>query len=235
MPSHCSEPHVCPPELRDRVMQHSPLTSSLDAAGRAAFDSQVVAHAWAEGEPLYTQGEPLRGLYMVMSGVVRLTQATDQGHELTVDLCGEGDVLGAMMPGEVRATTTAWASTTVCCLFLPAEKLTRMVGEHPQVGAAMLHLQQRTLQEAQTRKVHNATARVRSRVLETLGYLDGKFGRSLSNGGRILEAPIRREDIAGIAGTTLESTSREMSTLIKAGIVAPGRQRIELLKPLPEK
>ena len=113
MSSHCSEPHVCPPELRDRVMQRSPLTRDLDAAGRSAFDSHVVAHAWAAGEPLYTQGEPLRGLYMVMSGVVRLTQATEQGHELTVDLCGEGDVLGAMMPGEAQATVTAWASTTV--------------------------------------------------------------------------------------------------------------------------
>ena len=234
MPSHCSKPHVCPPELRDRVMQRSPLTRNLDAAGRRAFDSQVVAHAWAEGEPLYTQGETLQGLYMVMSGVVRLTQATSGGHELTVDLCGEGDVLGAMIPGEMQATVTASASTTVCCLFLPAEKLTRMVGEHPQVGAAMLHLQQRTLQEARTRKVHNATTRVRRRVLDTLAYLDGKFGRSLSDGSRRLDAPIRREDIAGLAGTTLESTSREMSGLVKAGIVAPGRQRIQLLKPLPE-
>src|SRR5699024_408615 len=148
---------------------------------------------------------------------------------------GEGDGLGAMMPGEAQAAGTAWASTTVCCLFRPAEKLTRMVGEHPQVGAAILHLQQRTLQEAQRRKVHNATARVRSRVLDTLDYLGGKFGRSLSDGGRILEAPIPREDIAGLAGTTLESTSRATSARVKGGVVAAGRQLIERPEPPPEK
>ncbi|MDO5032439.1 Crp/Fnr family transcriptional regulator [Corynebacterium sp.] len=231
---HCSTPHTCPPQVCERVMAHSPLTRGLDPAARRDFDSHVISLAWEEGSAIYTQGEALHGLYMVMSGIVRLSQSTAEGDEVTVDMCGPGDVLGSMVLGEPTAALGAWATTTVCCLFLPADKLSEVVTAHPPLAVALLHLQQRRLRESQTRKVQDATSRVRVRVLDALRYLDEKFGRTLADSTRLVDAPIRREDVAGLAGTTVESTSRAMSALVKRGVLAPGRQKIQLLAPLPK-
>jgi CRP-like cAMP-binding protein len=66
---------------------------------------------------------------------------------------------------------------------------------------------------------------VEQRIAHLLLRLARKFGQP-SEVGRLIQAPLSREDLAEMTGTTTESASRVISQWQKAGWIETGRQWI---------
>ena len=88
------------------------------------------------------------------------------------------------------------------------------------IGARQEELLQR-LQELSTECVEQ-------RVARTVLRLAGGDGAPPAQG---VELPVRRQDIAEMAGTTLHSVSRLVSRWAREGLVRAGRGRIVVLEP----
>lgn len=225
----CSHPHHCSTDVRMRVMARSPLTRDLTPEQHAELDTHLRAVAWAEGEPLMMAGETPGGVHLVMSGRVRVTRDTVDGEEITLDIAGPGDVIGPLDTAPVPVEDSAWAMETTCALFLRAETLGEVVATFPPLAMALLQLQQQRLTAGREREVAQSTRTVEQRVAGVLLQVAGRLGQSRPDGSVLLQVRLRRDDIAGMAATTVESASRAMAKMKRNGLIDSGREWVVLL------
>lgn len=212
-----------------QVLARSPLTKDLSRDQHAKLDRHLSAWAWAAGDPVVLAGEQVSGSYLVASGRARITKDTVDGHDITLDIAAEGDVIGPLYAHPSPATHSAWAMETTCALFLPAAALADIIQEYPAIAVAIITMQQDELAEAQVREVTQATWSVDKRVAAVLLRLDAKLGDTRRDGSRLLQARLRRDDIAGMAGTTVESASRALAKMKKTGAIESGREWIAIV------
>ena len=225
----CAHPHSCSDETRLRVLSDSPLTRALSPADRLDLNRHLTAWSWAEGDPLVVAGDELRGSYLVVSGRVRVTHDTADGDEITVDIAAPGDTVGPLRTEVAVAVDSAWAMETTCALYLPADALAGVVHDHPRFALAVMQAQQDRLAQAREQEIGHTTRSVEQRVCAALRQLNRKLGSRQRDGSSLLQVRLRRDDIAGLAGTTVESASRVMARLKKAGVIDSGREWVSIL------
>lgn len=227
--SSCARPHQCPVDVRLAAMARSPLTRDLTPDEHRDLDRYVSAWSWAEGDPVLLAGEEATGSYLVVSGRVRVTRDTVDGREITVDIAAPGDVVGPLHTRPTEAVDSAWAMETTCALYLPADTLATVVEKYPRIALAIMGMQQERLTQSRERDIGQTTKTAAQRVGAVLRRLDTKLGEPRADGSSLLQVRVRREDIAGMAGTTLESASRAMSAMKKSGVIDSGREWVAIL------
>lgn len=210
-------------------MSRSPFTRELSKAEHLELDKTLSAWSWAENDPLYLAGEQLSGSYLIVAGRVRVTRDTIDGKELTVDIATPGDVIGAIDTQPIPAVDSAWAMETTCALYLPATGLATVIEQHPSFALAMIRMQQQRLASARDHEINLTTTTVEQRVAIAVRTLGQKIGQRQPDGTLLIQVRIRREDVAGLAGTTVESTSRVLARLRKEGVIDSGREWIAVV------
>ncbi len=211
------------------VMARSPLTRELAVDEHRELDRHLSAWSWGEGQPILLAGDEATGSYLVVSGRVRVTRDTIDGRGITVDLAAPGDVIGPLGTAPAEAVDSAWAMETTCALYLPADSLAEVVEEHPRLALALLRMQQDRLAQSRERDIGRTTRSVEQRVGAVLRRLDDKLGHRREDGSSLLQIRLRRDDIAGMAGTTLESASRAMSKMKRFGLIDSGREWVAIV------
>lgn len=225
----CAQPHHCSPEVRLKAMARSPLLRDMDVDEHRDLDQYLSAWSWAEGDPVILAGDEITGSYLLVAGRARVTRDTIDGREITVDIAAPGDVIGPLHTHPVEVVDSAWAMETTCALYLPADSLAEVITRHPTLALSIVRMQQEHLTQSRERNVGQTTTTVEQRVGAALRRLDGKFGEHQQDGSSLLQVRLRRDDIAGMAGTTVESASRAMAKMKKAGIINSGREWVAIL------
>ena len=227
--SSCAHAHSCSAAVRLRAMAGSPLLGGLSPDQHRGLDGKLSAWAWNEGDPLVMAGEMAKGSYLIVAGRARVTRDTVDGKEVTVDIAAPGDVVGPLSTVTAEAPDSVWAMETTCALYLPADALADVVRDYPEMALSMLEMQHEKLAHSRTRKVAQSTRTVEQRVAEVILRLDEKLGQVRSDGSHLIQVRIRRDDVAGMAGTTIESASRAMSRMKRDGLIDSGREWIVVL------
>lgn len=225
----CAKPHSCPTEVRMKVLAKAPLTRELTDEQRAELDGHLSSWSWGEGDPILLAGEEATGSYMLASGRARITRDTADGREVTIDIAAPGDIIGPVSTTPTAAAHSAWAMETCCALFLPAAVLAEVVDAYPRVALGIIRFQERQLRHYRERESAQLSSTVEQRVAATLLRLGKKLGATQPDGSRLLQVRLRRDDIAGMSSTTIESASRAMSKMKKAGLIDSGREWVSLL------
>lgn len=212
------------PGVRDRttraedleVLSKVPIFSALNAEDRA----QVLAHSrqvvLSARDVLWLEGQKAEHLGIVLSG--RLSVVRQQRRrDVIVDVAGPGDVLG-----EVALTLKATYQFQVRCfrrarvMLVPTHTLRAILERRPALAVALsLDLARQVLRL--TRHVEALSAGgVEQRIARVLVSLTERFGEPFP-GGILVPVRLRREDLASLAATTLESASRHVSAWQKKG------------------
>ena len=91
------------------------------------------------GQTIFARGDAARGLYVILSGRVRLSIVTDDGRELSFAHAVEGGVFGeiAALDGGAR-TSNATAITRVEAAWLPQETLSAAIAENARLARAAI-------------------------------------------------------------------------------------------------
>lgn len=101
--------------------------------------------------------------------------------------------------------------------------------EHPRVGLRVLDDVSARLARTQSDIGGQATRTVPQRVATALLRLADKLGEDRGPQGIMLEVPLSRADLAGLARSTPESVSRIMSRWKRDGLIDSGRRWTALL------
>jgi CRP-like cAMP-binding protein len=179
---------------------------------------------------VFRQGEPAREFFLLLTGLVRLSQLTEQGDEILVRLVVPGEVFGylALVPGERYAVMAqviqpgrlvAWSQTTMLQLLQAS----------PQAAANLIKIALRDAASSYDRTRRLIADPVRRRVLWALAELVRTIGVRTPHEMIVLD--IRQRDLADFVGTNIFTTSRELSKLECQGMLKTGRGHILVLQP----
>ena len=180
------------------------------------------------GQELYGEGEPAMGLLLVVRGVVKLVRALDSGRDIIIELLGRGDLLGeAALSDEGRADSRAVCVHPSTLLLLPRQNMLAFVASNPDAIRNVLAVLHASLVRAHQRVEDMAVFGVRQRIARFLIRLADWTGRV--DGGRVhVPLALSRQELAGMVGTTMETTIRIMSALRREGLVEPARRGVVL-------
>lgn len=218
-------PHRCPRPVRMAVLARAPYFRGLSEPDLDGIDRRMQTRSWAADDVIYAAGDPGDALYLVAEGTVKLSQVTPAGTATVTEILVPGELLGAMGTlGEPYHLQTASALVGSCTLRIDQADFREVLSEHAVVALRVLDDVAARLARAHSDIGGQTTDTVAQRVATTLLRLADKLGRDRGAAGVLLEVPLSRADLAGLARSTPESVSRVMSRWKKERIIDSGRR-----------
>jgi len=206
----------------------------LDGLPPTAIE-EVIARARIQalerGGRLFDQGEPVERAHVLLSGAVRIGQTGADGGEVVIRFIGPGEVFGSVAiftdhcyPADglamIDSIEASWAHAD----------LLNLIARYPRIAVNLVAIVGSRLAELQNRVREMATQRVECRIANTLLRLSHQSAQA-SNAEAMIGFPLRRKDIADIAGTTLHTASRTLSEWRRKGWIADDKRGLILLLP----
>lgn len=189
-----------------------------------------------KGETLILEGEKLKGLYCVRSGVTKLAKLGANGKDQILKLAAKGELLGKhSLVNKERSRIEVTAVEDVDFCYIPNEAIENVLKENPNFSMGMLQDALKELTQTEEFLLNIAHLNARQRIAHILLYIQ-TFGTDENGFFRLL---LSREDIAAMAGVATESAIRILSTfkkekLIRAATRRIGIQNFEELKRIAE-
>ena len=169
-------------------------------------------------EAIFLQGDPTDRVWIVHDGRVKIVRQDETGREAIIEVIPPGEVFGGgaiLLPAQ-PATARAM-SETVETLSLSRSAYFGFLQAHPEVMLRLLRMLGGRLHSSIELSAL-AGERVERRLVHILLKLAGRTGRPDPEG-MLISIPLSRQDLADMAGTTLETTIRLMSRFRRDGLV----------------
>ena len=219
-----------PESTRDRLRRLR-LFSELEdeALDRLAGLSRIL-HLTRK-EPLFGEGEPYRGMFVVLEGLAVVYKVSDDGRMLILHVCRPGDTLAdgplfeaqdAGYPAHSRATRDSEI------LFLPKAEFIPFLKCHPEVAWEMLKEFAARMKELGLRLEGVTLSEVSSRVAQYLLREVEASGVAADEQPELM-LPLTKGSIASYLGTVHETLSRTFAKLIKEKVISVEGSRVTIL------
>ncbi len=186
------------------------------------------------------------GFYAVLSGRVRIYQASAAGKEITLHAPGPGEVFAeaAVFQGG-RYPAAAQTLEASELLFIERVRLRALLAEDPELALAMLGLMAQRLRflvnKIETLTLKEAPARLASHLLLLAAAQRGVDAATFAELAAALEADaatsltvtltLPKGHLATLLGATPETLSRALRSLADRGFIVLDNKRVTLLDP----
>jgi CRP-like cAMP-binding protein len=179
---------------------------------------------------VFLEGDPARSLNLLAEGRVKVIRETEEGREIILRQIVPGEIFGGAGGwGESVYPATARAQEDAVVLQLPAAAFTALLRAQPDFALAVIHELGVRLREAEARIRDLQSERVERRLARALLRLSNKTGAQTEQT-TAAGVPLTRQDLAELAGTTISTASRTLSTWEQQGLIAAGRERVTILR-----
>lgn len=216
---------------RARFLGTVPLFHHLSPATLSAVAERIRMLRVEDGEFVFLAGTRADAVNLLAEGRIKVIRETEAGQEVILRMIQPGEMFGGAGGwGEEHYPASAVALGSAIVLRLPSEAFATLVAEHADFAMAVIHQLAQRLRLAERRIEELQTQRVERRLAHTLLRLADKAGIKTEQGIRI-DLPLSRQDLADLAGTTLSTASRTLSTWDQRGLIAAGRERVTILQP----
>lgn len=167
---------------------------------------------FANGVTLYGEGSAVQGIFTMRSGMVKLVRSTLDGRPRIVRVLRSGDVVGleALAGGRYDSDAIALTPVTVC--RIPLEVVQKLASNSPRLHAQLMNKWQRALKDADDWLADMNFGTARQRVAN----LVMKMRTPSDHGVSVL---FSREDMGAMLDLKLETVSREISRLVREGVI----------------
>lgn len=221
-------PRMCSLDLRLHILKGLPFFAGLPAEDIARINSRFRERGYEPGEMIFYAGDTVKRLYVVASGKVKLLRHTLGGQDVLLDILAPGEFFGNLsaLGGDVYPDT-AQAQTLTCALSIEAEGFREIMVAYPPVALAVVDIMNERLRAAHEMMRQLSAHSAEQRIAHTLLKLGEKLGEP-ADVGLLIQMPLSREDLAAMAGATVETASRTLSQFKKAGLIRSGRQWVAL-------
>lgn len=201
------------------LIQRVPLFANLSASELAALTGDFVPAHFAAGEVIFQQGDAGNALYLIEAGKVRIFVQNEDGQELSVNVCGAGDVFGEMsVIDELPRSASAAAIEPTALLRLSRERFREHLRRSPQLGLAFMKALSALLRRS-TRELDSLTlATLPTRLARKLMELADRHGAPEPAGIRVA-MPLTQSDLASMLGATRESVNKALSRFRQNGLI----------------
>lgn len=219
----------CSVEDQRRLLSAAPYFRSLSPVQIEDVQRRFRQQHYHASSRIYSVGEDARRLAIVAAGSVKVQRPTWDGRDVLLDFLVPGDHFGSLVElGDEVYPDTAIAHTECCILSTTSVEFAQMLTEYPSVAIDSLSIVAARLREAQSTIEHLSAYPVEQRLARALSHLVVKTGIE-RDGATLINIPLSRQDLADMAGTTVETASRVMSEFKRDGLISSGRMWIAVL------
>ncbi len=129
------------------------LLSGLDKKELQVLSKSCQERKYSAGSTLIKQGDTGVGLYVIISGHVKTTQAKNPDRaEVDLGTYGPGNVLGEMaLLDDLPRSATITAIDDVTALLLPIWEFRTTVRNHPEIGLKLLSVLSKRLRKVESK------------------------------------------------------------------------------------
>jgi CRP/FNR family transcriptional regulator len=207
-----------------------PLFAGLTPEQQAEVATLARPVTVSSGETFVRAGARQAPLFVVHTGMVKLSHTTADGKSTTLQVIGPGEVGGEtwLLTGERPESDVIALDASRMCVFAPAV-LDVLVTRFPSVAAAMLRALAMRLHSAERMLAARTLAEVGARLAAYL--LDCPTTRS-AGGPAIAHLPMAKKDIATFLGTSPETLSRRLKALEREGLIEVHGGDVDILDPV---
>ena len=201
------------------ALKKAPLFADLSDKELDFLAERAVLHPLEAGAPIFSEGEPCEGLYVVESGAVKIYKTSASGREQVLAVEGPGGSV-AELPvfdgGPYPASASALSKARV--LFISKKDFRALCLQHPEVALKVLKVVGSRLRKLVGVIEELSFTTVRHRLAALLLRLAVRRGKQTARG---LEFTLQssNQDLAAHIGTVRELVSRNLSRLQAEGIV----------------
>ena len=196
----------------------------------AALENVIVERRKVNAnELIYQQGETFNAIFAILSGAVKDYKILHNGVVSVTGFHLPGELFGysGIYQGCYSVNAEALQDTLIC--VVPYDGLTKVCHQIPELQARLFHLMSGQIVQQQEHlgqlKVANAA---RIRVAIFLLDLSSRSARRSESATRI-RIPITQHDIGSYLGIASESVCRELTHLVKSGVVTKNKREITIL------
>lgn len=168
----------------------------------------------------------------IIGGVVKLTKLMADGRQQIVGLQFSPDFLG--IPFRHQSGINAQAATSVNLCSFPKKVLDDMVKVSPDLEHKLHEQALKELEDARSMMLTLGRKTAPEKVATFLYYLVTQMHPHVkeTDGAVTFELPLKRADIADYLGLTIETVSRQMTKLRKAGVIEIENNRMIIVPKL---
>lgn len=180
------------------------------------------------GTRIFNQGGEGVRAHTVIEGGVRISQTGSDGAQVVLRFIGPGNIFGTVAlftDGCYPADATALADTLEASWS--ESELLDLMTRYPAIAINAVRIIGRRLHEMQDRVRELATQGAERRIAHALMRLARQSGYSTA-AGTAIPFPLRRKDVADVAGTTLHTASRILTGWEKAGLLISQRRHLTI-------
>jgi CRP-like cAMP-binding protein len=222
------EPQMCTLDLRLKILAQVPFFAGLSSEDISQVNRLFHDEGYTPGEAIYSAGAPAMQLYVVATGKVKLIRHTLGGQDVLLDILTAGEFFGTLaLLGEEIYPDTAQAQTVCCVLSVAAQNFQVILQRYPPVAVSALNIVAQRLKSAYETIRQLSAQPIEQRLAAALLKLAEKLGEPHAEG-LLIQAPLSRQDLADMTGTTLETASRILSQFQKEGLIRSGRQWVAI-------
>lgn len=207
------------------------LFTDLPPSARAELAAVMHPIEFPAGEPVFQEGFPAHGLYVLCEGKVKVAKRTRGGRSQILKLLGPGEILGEKTLFD-QETYTCYAKTLEPSrlMFIAREDFLAFLRKYPDVAIRLVEKLSRELKAFGDKLVEITAHSAKERVARILWELAWAFGKETGEGVDI-GVELARAELAEMAGVTTETAVRVLSEFKDRGILALSGRRIVIHKP----
>jgi CRP/FNR family transcriptional regulator len=212
------------------VLTRTPLFASLPTKLAASLRPRVHRRTFAAGAYLAREGEPANSVFVIESGLVRVTRTSRHGRELVLRLLGTGDTLGELGVFDAASVRTANAIAVepTTCVMLSRDDLHAAVRSTPELGLRLLASLVAYVRRKDEELADVAFLDVPGRIARKLLELADRHGEAVTGGVRI-SVRLPQAELAAMVGANRENVNRALAQLVALGALTMDRGHITIL------
>lgn len=206
----------------DSYLSGLPFLKGLAPADMERVSRAFIPRRFARGEAIFAEGATADAAYILRSGLLKMVKLSPKDDPVILEIIVPGHLFGMMAALDQRP----YPADAVCLQDSEAYRIrtadfAELLRRHPPFSQAVYaevgdHL----------RHSHALRSMVKESAERRIGYILWMLSLTLGP-----EMRLGREEVAEMAGTTVETAIRTLGHLRKAGLIDARWKRIKILKP----
>jgi len=204
--------------------RHKGVCGALSTSQLIDLNKQAIRKRVDPGAELIGEARQAESYSNILSGVVKLTKMMADGRQQIVGLQFAPDFVGR--PFATSSDVSAEAASTVRICTFPRSALEEMVRQSPGLEHRLHEQALRELDDAREWMMTLGQTSAAEKVATFLLLLSRHVDPLVEGYSDHLEIPLKRSDIADFLGLTVETVSRHLTQLRKAGVLTIQKNRL---------
>ncbi|MBM1107748.1 Crp/Fnr family transcriptional regulator [Aurantibacter crassamenti] len=206
--------------------EHCLIKKNLKSPVVSEFTKQRKQIRCKKGQQFIMEGAPVTGLFFLLHGKVKVLRTGLHGKEQIVRFAKEGEIIGHRGFGTKETYSISAVAIEDCILcYFSIENIQELLRVEPIFTYDFMLFYANELNKSEDKVKSLSQMTVRERVIDTLLYVNRKFGRKSS----FISILLSRREYADYAGTTEEQVIRVLSALKKEKLITTKGKRIGIV------